>query len=242
MPPPLQPPLPPIPTSFHTLKSRILTSLSVPTESYTDASPKGTLDTAIVPLIKRLNALEGVVSTSSCAGRISVFLEGRKKKKEGVKGSGITNADGHQMEGEVGDDDDDDGEVGHDEEGTGGRVGGRRSVPGGKGLGGRWLFVSHEPIEMSEHAEGRGRDRYDEGGALTKLFGLTTYRASNRIEHGGCSSRVSEPKNARIVRFAFEPMVSLTVSGALLHSTRNSFPPPLRNPNAFACVFLWTLY
>lgn len=211
MPPPLQPSLPPIPASFHTLKSRILTSLSVPPESYTDASPKGTLDTAIVPLIERLNALEGVVSTSSCAGRISVFLEGRKKKKEGVKGSGVRNGDGDHIEEGVGEDDDDVGEVGHNEESGAGRVRRKRSVPGGKGLDGRWLFVSHEPIEMSEHAEVRGRDRYDEGGALTKLFGLTTYRASNRIQHGGCSSRVSEPKNARIVRFAFEPMVSLTV-------------------------------
>lgn len=151
------------------------------------------------------------MSTSSCAGRISVFLEGRKKKKEGVKGSGVRNGDGDHIEEGVGEDDDDVGEVGHDEESGAGRVRRKRSVPGGKGLGGRWLFVSHEPIEMSEHAEVRGRDRYDEGGALTKLFGLTTYRASNRIQHGGCSSRVSEPKNARIVRFAFEPMVSLTV-------------------------------
>ncbi|KAI4218669.1 MAG: hypothetical protein L6R36_008819, partial [Xanthoria steineri] len=209
MPPPVQPSLPPIPTSFLALKSRILTSLSVPPESYTDASPKGTLDTAIVPLIERLNLLDGVVSTSSCAGRISVFLEGRKKKKEGVKVSGIKKGDGDHIEEKVGDDDDDDDddkEVGYDEEGAGGRVGTKMSVPGGKGLGGRWLFVSHEPIEMSEHAEGRGRDRYDEGGALTKLFGLTTYRASNRIEHGACSSSVSEMKNARIGRFAFEPM------------------------------------
>ena len=211
MPPPFHPSLPPIPASFLTLKSRILISLSVPPESYTDASPKGTLDTAIVPLIERLNALEGVVSTSSCAGRISVFLEGRRKKKKGVKGSGVTSGGGDPIEEGVGEDDDVDGEVGHDEEGGGGKVKSKRSVPGGKGLGGRWLFVSHEPIEMPEHAEVRGRDRYDKRYNLTKLFGLTTYVASNRVQHGGCSSRVSEPQNARIVRFAFEPMVSLTV-------------------------------
>ena len=152
------------------------------------------------------------MSMSSCAGRISVFLEGRKKKKKGVKGSGVTSGGGVQIEEGVGeDDDDDDGEVGHGEEGGGGKRRRTRSVHRGTGVGGRWWFVSHEPIDMPEGADLRGRDRYDEGGALTKLFGLTTFRASNRIEHKGCSSRVSEPKNARIVRFAFEPMVSLTV-------------------------------
>lgn len=206
---PLPPPPPPIPPTFHTLKTRILTSLSVPSPSYTDASPKGTLDTAIVPLIERLNALEGVVSTSSCAGRISVFLEGRKKAEVRDQGDGRwqEGGDGDQVA-EVGDDDDD-GEAVRDEEGGGGgRVEKKKGVPGGKGLGGRWLFVSHERAEMPEH-NASGRD--DEvGGGLTKLFGLTRPVTFKRNEDGR-GRRSSDAKNARFVRFAFEPMVSLTV-------------------------------
>ena len=64
------------PTPFNTRKSQILTSLSRPPSTYTDASPKGSLDTRISNLLDALNALDGTVSTSSCAGRVCVFVEG----------------------------------------------------------------------------------------------------------------------------------------------------------------------
>ena len=67
-------PLPAIPLSFATKKANILDSLASP--SYTDASPKGSVDTGIKELIDKINRLDGIVTTSSCAGRISVFLEG----------------------------------------------------------------------------------------------------------------------------------------------------------------------
>ncbi|KAL8723116.1 MAG: hypothetical protein Q9225_000519 [Loekoesia sp. 1 TL-2023] len=136
-----------LPHTFTTLKSRILTSLSTPSTSYTDASPKGSLDTAIIPLISRLNGLEGVVTTSSCAGRVSVFVEGRKKVRDGGGESG--DDEGEQMNGK-----------------------GRKGVPGGKGLGGRWLFVSHEPVPVPE---------VDEGEGLTTMFGLSP--KGNEILH-----------------------------------------------------------
>ncbi|KAL8773463.1 MAG: hypothetical protein Q9209_001567 [Squamulea sp. 1 TL-2023] len=192
----MAPPSPsPIPPSFQLLKSRILTSLSTPTSSYTDASPKGSLDTAIVPLIERLNGLDGVVTTSSCAGRVSVFLEGRKQ----TRGDGAGRADGHyedqgsENQGE-GSGNEGEGERGdHDE--YRGSANEKKSVPGGKGLGGRWLFVSHDPLKLPEGMDGR-----DNEGALTRLFGLTRH--------------VIQKENT----FAFEPMILHIATASLTHA------------------------
>ncbi|KAJ4356027.1 uncharacterized protein N0V89_004054 [Didymosphaeria variabile] len=65
-------------TRFQTRKARILEQLAAPDEEYQDLSPKGSVDAPIRALIGDLNVLEGLVTTSSCSGRISVFLEGRK--------------------------------------------------------------------------------------------------------------------------------------------------------------------
>lgn len=64
---------------FTARKNKILEELSLPDAEYTDLSPKGSVDEGIRDLIRDINALPGLVTTSSCAGRISVFLEGRKK-------------------------------------------------------------------------------------------------------------------------------------------------------------------
>ncbi|KAL9602016.1 MAG: hypothetical protein Q9219_002124 [cf. Caloplaca sp. 3 TL-2023] len=125
------PSTPPLPPTFTTLKSSILTSLSTPSPLYTDASPKGTLDAAIVPLIERLNGLEGVVTTSSCAGRVSVFVEGGRKRDKGRR----------KKEGE--------------EEGE---EGGRQGK--GKGMGGRWAFVSHERVDKGVDEEDGGGEGF----------------------------------------------------------------------------------
>jgi tRNA wybutosine-synthesizing protein 3 len=71
-------PAPKIPASFTRKKKTILTNLSVPQNEYLDKSPKGSVDEGIRDLIDEINAHEGLVTTSSCAGRISVFLEGEK--------------------------------------------------------------------------------------------------------------------------------------------------------------------
>lgn len=71
-----------------------------------DLSPKGTIDQLCLPIINLINSHKDMVTTSSCSGRISVFVEGAKLiNKEEAKS-------------------------------------------GGKGLGGRWLFVSHEQSEV----------------------------------------------------------------------------------------------
>ena len=68
--------LPPIPPMFSAKKSSIIEALA--SSEYTDASPKGSVDIGIRELIHKINRLEGLVTTSSCAGRISIFAEGHK--------------------------------------------------------------------------------------------------------------------------------------------------------------------
>ena len=64
-----------VPEIFEWRKLRILESLSSPGS---DLSPKGSVDEGVRGLIDDINAQPGLVTTSSCAGRISVFLEGKK--------------------------------------------------------------------------------------------------------------------------------------------------------------------
>lgn len=101
---------------FELKKQKILEQLEIPEDEYSDRSPKGSIDIAIRELVDEINAVAGLVTTSSCAGRISVFLEGKKKGAptlaEDSSGSSEPQA-----------------------------IGG----PGGKG-GGKWLFVSHDPL------------------------------------------------------------------------------------------------
>lgn len=71
-----------------------------------DLSPKGTIDQLCLPIMHLINSHKDMITTSSCSGRISVFVEGAKLiNKKDVKS-------------------------------------------GGKGLGGRWLFVTHEQDEV----------------------------------------------------------------------------------------------
>ena len=156
---------PPIPPSFTARKNAILASLSTPDDAYTDLSPKGTVDEAIKPLIDHINGLEGVVTTSSCAGRISVFLEGSKQGKG--KGKKVTTSE-DVVE----------------------NIEGQAAVPGGKGMGGRWLFVSHEPVHLSEHT-----------GYLATRLGMS-YTGEPCV-----SQDDMDVTTVRLARFQFEPMV-----------------------------------
>jgi len=113
-------------SSFDDRKSRILAQLS---SSSPDASPKGSIDVQIQAQVQRLNEHNDVVTTSSCSGRISVFLEGAKTQEPEVY-----TTEGESPPLEV-------------------RNGGPKGTAtvagvGGKGGGGRWLFVSHEPVDL----------------------------------------------------------------------------------------------
>ncbi len=77
--PPFQPP----PPSFAEKKAKITAHLDLPASEYTDLSPKGTVDVGLLDVIREVNAAEGFVTTSSCAGRASVFLEGSRVRRSG---------------------------------------------------------------------------------------------------------------------------------------------------------------
>ncbi|KAF2130838.1 hypothetical protein P153DRAFT_430144 [Dothidotthia symphoricarpi CBS 119687] len=70
---------------FEARKHKILEQLSAPDGEYQDLSPKGSVDEPIRDLIDEINSLDGLVTTSSCSGRISVFLEGRKTDSESAQ-------------------------------------------------------------------------------------------------------------------------------------------------------------
>ncbi|RMZ74346.1 hypothetical protein GMOD_00003370 [Pyrenophora seminiperda CCB06] len=69
-------------TRFEARKQKIIQQLDCSDDEYQDLSPKGSIDAPIRDLIGEINSLEGLVTTSSCSGRISVFLEGRKADTE----------------------------------------------------------------------------------------------------------------------------------------------------------------
>ena len=155
--------------TFREKKARILQSLLRPDKEYKDLSPKGSVDEGIRKLIDLINGLDGLVTTSSCAGRISVFLEGKKGPTTQTSGEEIASTE--------------------------------HVVSGGKGLGGRWLFVSHERVDAdsSEHS-------------LFELFGLPK-KSDSRLRIGTA--------NPRLVKFQFEPMVMVSSHSRGL---RLSFP------------------
>ncbi|KAI0487677.1 methyltransferase TYW3-domain-containing protein [Xylaria cf. heliscus] len=165
--------LPPPPPNFSRRKERIIEQLAVPDAEYSDASPKGSVDEGIRDLIADINALDGFVTTSSCAGRVSVFVEGRKA-----------------------------GEVGPYRDGDGDDEGDDRpatlAAVGGKGGGGTWLFVSHDPVPGVV------------GEGVRDLLGL---RGEKERRDGP-----ETPKDTRLIHFKFEPMILHVLTASLEHA------------------------
>ena len=104
--------------AFDVRKAKIMAEIASPSP---DASPKGSIDTQILPLITRLNEHADAFTTSSCSGRISVFLEGTKRLVESEPSA----------------------------EKGGPPPAPSAGITGGKGDGGKWLFVSHDPVEVA---------------------------------------------------------------------------------------------
>ncbi|PYH45384.1 tRNA wybutosine-synthesizing 3 family protein [Aspergillus saccharolyticus JOP 1030-1] len=167
----------PVPEAFKLRKGKILAELSIPDAEYTDLSPKGSVDEGIRELIGNINTLPGLVTTSSCAGRISVFLEGRKKQRQQQQPSTL-------------------------------EVQQRQFVPsGGKGAG-KWLYVSHDPLQEYGAQQG-GEEDNDNNKPLHRLFGM--------IPGDGKPPKLTENGQApRLVRFSYEPMI-LHIMAATLH-------------------------
>ncbi|KAI9725773.1 MAG: hypothetical protein M1828_002656 [Chrysothrix sp. TS-e1954] len=111
-------------TDFIRRKAAIINSLATPPGDYHDQSPKGSVDGEIREMIEDINRLDGCVTTSSCAGRAAVFLEGAARQSSNVCNS--TDADR---------------DVPLDT---------RKAFR--KGEGGHWLFVTHSQMQSPKAA------------------------------------------------------------------------------------------
>lgn len=148
-----------VPAAFEERKQKILSALAIPNADYTDLSPKGSVDEGIRELINDTNRMDGIVTTSSCAGRISVFLEGSKLDTHGDTNENLKGSSS------------------------------QAAVPGGKGRGGRWLFVSHEPVNYQLDLEHE---------SFHRLFGMLDQETE---------IATLDPRKTRFVKLQFEPMV-----------------------------------
>ncbi|KAI0391701.1 methyltransferase TYW3-domain-containing protein [Xylariaceae sp. FL0594] len=180
----------PPPASFVCRKERILEALAVPEAEYADASPKGSVDVGIRELIGEINAVEGFVTTSSCAGRVSVFVEGRKTAGAGTAA------------------------VGEGEKAGTGTV----AAVGGKGGGGSWLFVSHDPVS----GDGGGRDirtllgLLDEPG--TQDDAEVSQTQTSTATGSGSGSGPGSKDTMRLIHFKFEPMILHVLTASPEHA------------------------
>ncbi|KAF3918053.1 hypothetical protein ABW21_db0205306 [Orbilia brochopaga] len=189
---------------FKAKKTKILNDLA---SDEPDASPKGSVDTHILPLIELLNQQDGIVTTSSCSGRVSVFLEGRKEVHNDSR-----NRDSDSIQESLE----------------------NLAAVGGKGGGGKWLLVTHDPLSPSLLAQdgGAGAEDFD---FLASIFGGIQSQQSS-------ASPLSLSEETRYIHFKFEPMIlhvlteDLEIANKLLVcATASSFREsgivnPLRNP------------
>lgn len=174
--------LPPCPARFTTRKAAILELLARPDDDYTDASPKGAVDEGVRPLLDVINSLDGFVTTSSCAGRVAVFLEGRKGAAPAVdeRSAPATTIPASTI-----------------------------ASAGGKGGGGKWLFVSHDPLVKGVAADSTSppqHSRYS-GTDWATVFGLEKDEEAAKTDEETVQDNVEQDEE-RLVHFKFEPMVS----------------------------------
>lgn len=104
---------------FMQKKDNLLKLIEETSPDSPDASPKGTIDALCMPIINLINSSSKMVTTSSCSGRVSVFLEGEKHLSQPIDNNNDSN-NNNQPESAT------------------------TTKPGGKGDGGRWLFITHD--------------------------------------------------------------------------------------------------
>lgn len=110
---------------FYLKKQKVVKALAVPDDDYADASPKGSVDAGVRDLIALINDTPAFVTTSSCAGRIAVYLEGPPKQ---TVSQALLDSE--------------------DRATSIPSQHGLSSNAGGKG-GGKWLFTSHSPVDLN---------------------------------------------------------------------------------------------
>ncbi|MQL85841.1 hypothetical protein Taro_018373, partial [Colocasia esculenta] len=107
---------------FEKRKKSALAAMVAPTP---DKSPKGTLDSPIVPLLHAINRHPSFFTTSSCSGRISILSHPSEPQSTAAAGDGSTSGSRNGSE-------------------KGQRKGGEKKKKAG---GGRWVLVTHDPVD-----------------------------------------------------------------------------------------------
>lgn len=175
-------------SAFDSKKDTILKLLSVPDEKYDDLSPKGSVDAEIRDLVDEVNSYAGLVTTSSCSGRISVFLEGQGKL-----------ANDEDMPGT--------------DEGSDPKQAFASS--GGKGGGGRWLFVSHTPLQVPLGEDEEQEESY-----------MDLFQLRQPPNQDSMLPELHSP-HSRYIHLKFEPMVC-TLADSTLSLLQLFFRTPQR--------------
>lgn len=207
-----------IPAAFTARKQKILSELRQPDDEYTDKSPKGNVDVGIRGLIDEINRIEGYVTTSSCAGRVAVFVQGGDDgDTSGVGEASAKDESVLGLEAEAGLD-----EYIPSEKRT--AISSTRTSPGGKG-GGHWLYVSHDPVPIpsSQHAEYNGQangDMSQDSNYFTKLFQLSSSPAAEPQETPSQSygREQATTKILRLVHLSFSPLILHIHCASLAHA------------------------
>lgn len=174
---------------FTNKKAEILQSLNTTTASYKDASLKGSVDESIRNLIDLINASDEYVTTSSCSGRVAVFLDGSSLCKE----NRVTpDSSAHPADEECSKESNIEDVHGPKTTAVNNlKITGAGKGQSGKASGGRWLFVSHSKFNPTEHFKSPSR-----------FLGLG-------VSDGADGQTSAKTHEARFVHFKFEPMVLL---------------------------------
>ncbi|RMZ81345.1 hypothetical protein DV738_g2142, partial [Chaetothyriales sp. CBS 135597] len=185
----------PIPDHFRSKKQKILAALAVPESEYSDNSPKGSVDEPIRELIDFINSHPGWCTTSSCSGRVAVFVEGPK---------GSTSSAGFEVDN--GDNDDNDSEVeaktGTKKTPTAKKV--TKTGPGGKG-GGHWLFVSHSALTDTANIDQLNIIAPESSSSTTATL-------------GGVEAAAVATTTPRLVHLSFSPLILHVLCASLDHA------------------------
>ena len=174
-------------SQFLQKKQAILRQLAVPETDYNDLSPKGSVDAEISEFVDEINGYDGLVTTSSCSGRVSVFLEGRKAGSKAYVEHDLQ--DGGARAQNPNDEDNTDDVDTEDSLAY--------ASNGGKGGGGRWLFVSHQPVPPCQSS-------------YTELFSLEKSTVT----------KVNYYAEQRFVHLKFEPMILHILAESLVEAQK----------------------
>ncbi|KIW96873.1 uncharacterized protein Z519_02264 [Cladophialophora bantiana CBS 173.52] len=234
-----------VPASFVAKKSQILSHLDQPEGTYTDNSPKGTVDAQIRDLIDEINRYDGLVTTSSCAGRVAVFVEGPGGRRSGRGGANRRRDVGEDV-GEKWEMRDSEREgrgerqVSSAEAGVKGKQAETTSTPtstspGGKG-GGRWLYVSHDPLPVPIPPDGvnstsatgattgfsaaHDSDDQDSSSYFSRLFQLAnpSSSASSPSLSPSFTFFSSARQPPRLIHLSFSPLILHILCATLRHA------------------------